>query len=118
MTKEFIIKTLLPYKNDNSLCAYEFGDCEYLTKEGKKCAIGKHMKKGMWQSFHGTVIDLFLNHKENTIMTKKWLKQNIPLNVAHSMQRYHDRTATRSNINEIVLDLEIKTGFDLNELKV
>lgn len=51
-------------------------------------------------------------------MTKKWLKQNIPLNVAHSMQKYHDRTATRFNINQVVLDLETKTGFDLNELKV
>lgn len=39
MTKEFILNTLLPYKEDPTTCATnEKGGYEYLTKDGKKCA--------------------------------------------------------------------------------
>ena len=48
--KAFILKTLLPYKEDNKKCATDGTFCVYLSKKnGNKCAVGLWMKKGEWQ---------------------------------------------------------------------
>ena len=53
--KKFILDTLLPYKKDPSKCAILNDKCVYIMRDGKttkKCALGKWMKKGPWQSEH------------------------------------------------------------------
>lgn len=121
MTKEFLIKSLLPYKNDPSLCGYNYGNCVYLTEDNKKCAIGQYMKKGYWQSSIERVNTLLsTDNKIKKYMKAEWCKQNIPHDVATYMQYYHDHIANNNSkisINNIVDKLENITGFDLNELK-
>lgn len=125
MTKEFLLKSLLPYKNDPSLCGYNDGDCVYLTKDNKTCAIGQHMKPGPWQHKIASASTLFKSYGEKKIMTKEWLNQSIPHEVADKMQQYHDVIAYSSRfhddrkniINQHVDSLEKMTGFDLKELK-
>lgn len=122
MTKEFIIESLLPYKENPSLCGYENGWCMYLTSDGRKCAIGQYMKKGKWQSFNDVRVDKLLttDNKVKRYMNALWCKQNIPNVVALYMQQYHDQIAgnfSKYEINTIVGCLENNTGFNLNELK-
>lgn len=57
MTRDFIINSLLPYKDDPSKCGLDgtrmLYPCMYLTHEGKKCAVGQYLKPGEWQQFAG-----------------------------------------------------------------
>ena len=48
MTKEFILKSLLPYKQNPELCGHNGSVCVYLTEDNKKCVIGQYMKEGEW----------------------------------------------------------------------
>jgi hypothetical protein len=121
MTKEFIIKSLLPYKENPHLCGYENGWCMYLTSDGKKCSIGQYMKKGKWQSLYNVRVDkLLTGNKVKKYMKAIWCKQNVPNVVALYMQKYHDCIANdnKYNINVIVGCLENNTGYNLNELKI
>lgn len=125
MTKEFIIKSLLPYKENPSLCGYNDGDCVYLTEDKKTCAIGQYMKTGHWQHKIASASTLFKSYGEKKIMKKEWLNQSIPHEVADKMQQYHDQIAYSSKynedrkniINQHVDSLEKMTGFILDELK-
>lgn len=123
MTKEFIIKSLLPYKENPSLCGYENGWCMYLTSDRRKCAIGQYMKKGKWQSLNNVRVDKLLSTDEivKKYMKAEWCKQNVPNIVAFYMQQYHDQIAVNyinHNINITVDCMENNTGFDLNELRI
>ena len=136
MTKEFILKTLLPYKENPELCGFEDDNCKYLTNDNKTCAIGQYMLTGPWQHEVSTASTLFDKYKiQNiTIMTEEWLEQNIPYDVANEMQQYHDSIAYIKRDNEnynipninrinntnnvIISNLEKLTGFELNELKL
>jgi len=74
--KEFILNTLLPYKEDLSLRGVKEGkegtnNCCYLTDDGKKCAVGKHMKKGPWQYSSLSVKTLLESYDGSKILTKK-----------------------------------------------
>ena len=117
MTKEFIIKSLLPYKENPDLCGYNGKNCVYLTEDNKKCAIGQYMKPGPWQNIQGSVTTLFHEHEEIDIMTDEWLKQNVTEAAANAMQEYHDSIAKGYEIHFAVGKLEQYTGFNLNELK-
>lgn len=134
MTKEFILKSLLPYKNNPETCGYDGTNCVYITNDGtsfyerlllflrinkiKKCAIGQYMKPGPWQYFKGSASSLFDYYEENEIMTDEWLSQNISHDVANSMQNYHDTLARNNGIDNYHLQkLERYTGFKLDELR-
>lgn len=125
MTKEFLIKSLLPYKENNELCALNGSKCVYLTNDNKKCAIGQYMIPGEWQKYPNGVELLFDKFPEKDIMTDEWIEQNVAPNCAAQMQIYHDNISfyechpvTYSVIiNGAVSQLESMTGFNLNELK-
>jgi len=117
MTKEFLLKTLLPYKNNRELCGYNGLNCLYLTDDKKKCAIGQYMKEGHWQHTQVGVSALFEKYTEKEIMSDEWVNQNIPLEVAVAMQGYHDSIAQNNIISKFYIDkLVYHTGFDLKEL--
>lgn len=124
--QQFILDTLLPYKVDPSTCAVSpQGGCEYLTKEGKKCAVGKHMKKGKWQQYSGYFANIKSNFNVEEVLTKNALKQNLSDSVWITMQEYHDTIARNTlavlnnseNINAIVDELEKITELKFSELR-
>lgn len=117
MTREFILNTLLPYKEDVSKCAYENSFCKYLTNDGRKCAVGKHLIDGDHQRLEGSVGQL-VNKYGWYPFTKEAQDQKINLTVWSIMQRYHDSLSqTHRGSNTIVDDLEKSTGFEFPELR-
>jgi hypothetical protein len=123
--KEFILDTLLPYKKDKSNCGYDNFNkaCEYLTHDGKKCAIGKHMKKGPWQNFNGDASELFEKYDKNNIIKKYSLNQNIDTEGWVLIQSYHDYlpslecSSSIPYINDIVTNLEKHFKLNLDKLR-
>jgi hypothetical protein len=118
MTREFILNTLLPYKENPSICAIDNG-CVYLAPNGKKCAVGKHLIEGEHQKFVGDIYDLDAEYNLNNILTEEAQKQNIPFKVWKLMQDFHDCIATKvseTRLNYIIKKLEEETNFYFNEL--
>ena len=120
MEKKFILDTLLPYKQDPTTCAKNGkGGCEYLTKDGRKCAVGKHLIDGEHQMSSLYVSSLFSRYNPDDILTEEAKQQQIPRNVWAKMQSYHDGIAknnSKTNMNGIVRQLEELTGFEFPEL--
>lgn len=121
MRKEFILNTLIKYKEDRSKCA-SLGkvSCVYLhLKTGNKCAVGEHLIDGEHQHFNGSVDRLFDKYGFG-ILTQEAQEQQIPVNVWMEMQRYHDSIAyygsKSKELPHIVETLEFKTGFKFPEL--
>ena len=120
MEKKFILDTLLPYKQDPTTCAKnEKGGCSYLTTDGRKCAVGKHLVDGEYQNSGLYAERLFTFYNPDDILTEEAKQQQIPINVWAKMQEYHDyiaRGETFLVINDKVKELEQLTGFEFPEL--
>lgn len=119
MTKEFILETLLPYKQDPSNCAYANNNCLYLTKDGRKCAVGKHMKNGPWQKKESNIIFLVTTFSLEEMLTEEAFKQDISVKIWQKIQNYHDAIASelsKESINDCVKSLEELTNFKFPEL--
>lgn len=118
--KEFVLKTLLPYKEDPSTCGYsEEGGCKYLTKEGKKCAVGKWMKKGPWQDYSFGACDILTEYTQEEVLLKPALEMNFSERVWANIQGYHDGIAFNCEYNTKKC-LEVIEGLleiDLPELR-
>ena len=117
--KQFILETLLPYKQDPTTCAID-GACKYLTEDGRKCAVGKHMKKGKWQTKVMGVVDMDREFGLDKVLKKSALKQGFTVEQWELIQRYHDKCASYSHIevmNYRVEKLEESLNIDLTELK-
>ena len=118
--KQFILDTLLPYKEDPTTCAIDGVKCLYLTKDGRKCAVGKHMKKGKWQTEFMDVRDVDREFSLDKVLKKSALKQGFTVEQWHLIQRYHDKCANYSHIDVMnfrVEKLEESFNIDLTELK-
>lgn len=132
--KQFILDTLLPYKEDPNLCALEFDsdgnpNCLYKTSDGRKCAVGKHMKEGPWQEFRGDIGHLINSGGE--IVVGEWPLERILTEEAYTMisdvkiwravQNYHDNciddNVNSISRNESIIFLETELGIELSELK-
>ncbi len=120
MTREFILNTLLPYKEDPSTCGYdkETEKCYYLTKDGRKCAVGKHMIEGEHQSSPDSIVYLTEQKSLDKYLTQEAIEQNLSLNVWAIMQEYHDKIAISADktINNKAAKLERVTGLKFPEL--
>ena len=118
--KQFILETLLPYKEDPKTCAMGFRKCKYLTEDGRKCAVGKHMKKGKWQTQIVDVIGIDRIYGLDKVLKKSALKQGFTIEQWHLIQRYHDKCACYSDkvvMNFMVERLEESLNIDLTELR-
>lgn len=113
MTKqEFIVKTLKPcFIRPSIRGVSENGQCMYLTKDDKKCAVGSWMKKGEWQYHQGTVYDLFEKYGEEEFLRKEACGILSPCEW-QAIQVIHDEM----DIDDIEA-VEYSVGVDLTELK-
>ncbi len=125
MTKEFILNTLVPYKQDKTLCANVDNACYYLTDDNRKCAVGKHLIDGEHQTLMGDVYALNDKYGLNNILTIEAKEQEIPIDVWKQIQLYHDSIfndmSKYYNLNKIegvITSLEELTGFRFDELRV
>jgi hypothetical protein len=119
--KNFVLKTLLPYKEDPSTCGYDKGKnvCKYLTKEGKKCALGKWMKKGPWQDSGKDAYGVLDEYTQEEILLKPALEMNFSQDVWENIQDYHDKIAQglkRGALNALG-GIEYILEIDLPELR-
>lgn len=120
--KNFVLKTLLPYKKDKSLCALNENKigCFYLTKDGKKCAVGRWLKKGKWQESTQFAEGLFIENFGKEILLKEARDMNFTVKQWRLLQKYHDMVALGSDdnsINGIVRQIEKEFDIELSELK-
>jgi hypothetical protein len=124
--KQFILDTLLPYKENPKSCAIGDDGCMYLMEDGRKCAVGKHMLKGEWQSSMGNVECVFRNFGEKKVLKKYAIMQKLTNKQWCSMQAYHDMLARHIDLNYqqvIVINshvriLERSLGIELDELYI
>lgn len=119
--KQFILDTLLPYKQDVNLCAYYHGDCMYLLNDGRKCAVGKHMREGEWQHYGEGFLGLIKLYKEEDFFTEEAFKMALNTEAWDAMQEYHDTLLVKKDrnlrINLTVDRLERATNLKFNELR-
>lgn len=113
-TRQFILDTLLPYKQNPKLCAAEGGQCLYLTKDGRKCAVGKHMKEGEWQEYLQGFNTLVLRYDKESILTEEALSHNLTDDIWLAMQEYHDSLLMNDKVYS--RRLEELTGLKFPEL--
>ena len=127
--KEFILGTLLPYKNDPTLCAIDekIGSCKYLTKDGKMCAVGKHLnndsihyKEIIVQFLTAGVTTLNNHFNLSNILKKEVLKYNLKTYQWELIQIIHDNYAVNgvSTHNSTVTELEVALEINLEELRL
>ena len=120
--KQFVLDTLLPYKKDRSLIALNSkGNCCYLTTDGRKCAVGKHLKENKEvQFFRGGAHSLFSKFGSG-ILTDEARAFDFTFKTWRTIQMYHDRLAYGgygSLCNKAVRNLEERLDIDLTELKL
>ena len=119
--REFILQTLLPYKEDPTKCGYDrYNDiCKYITKEGNKCAVGKHMKAGEWQNNNKAIDILLKDFTLKEILTNEAFEQKFCIATWVNIQSYHDAVAReeidKANLN--IDSLEKLLNINLNELR-
>ena len=100
--REFILNTLLPYReNPNLRASDKYGVCSYLTKDGKKCAIGKHMLNGEWQHFEGSPDSLLRTYDPRQIFTKEFLEQDFSIIEMEAVQIVHDSNFSKDSIDRL-----------------
>lgn len=121
--RNFILKTLLVYIQDPKLIAFDGTYCKYLTKDGRKCAVGQHLKKGEWQKCSGTAGDIDDAWGLENVLKAKAKSMNIPTYVWEHIQDYHDNLSEanfkgKQSVNEIVPKIEEDLGIKLPELYV
>jgi hypothetical protein len=114
--RQFILDTLLPYKQDRNLCGYEGEDCMYLTLDGRMCAVGKHMREGEWQYSSDTIKHLVNTYTMSTILTENAVQVGLTLDEWELLQNYHDNLARGHGVHWAVSNLEKVTNLKFPEL--
>ena len=118
--KQFILDTLLEYRQDPSKKALEKGSCKYLTEDGRKCAVGKWMKEGIWQTFKGDFGFLISSHNPEDFFKKEALDMDFGIGGWTLIQKYHDNynPCNKYDVNNTVLRIEQYFNIELPELKL
>jgi len=115
--RQFILDTLLPYKEDKLKCAFEDGDCKYITLKNKMCAVGKHMNKGVWQQSRQNIESLSEKYELESMLNKEAIDMNFSIYLWRNIQKYHDAIAV-GNATGVALDyIETGTGVQFPELR-
>lgn len=123
--REFIISTLKPYLLNKNLCGYnvEYKTCQYLTDDGKMCAVGKWLDKS-----HPNYISVSQSNRSVTGLDSEYILNNLLkkeakdiLNIEewYNIQCVHDSISTGgyNMIEKNLQKLEYISGTDLSELK-
>ena len=121
LKKQFILNTLMPYLLDPEIMGYnkEQKSCLYLTKDGKKCAVGKHMRPGPWQHHPGSFAAMISGGPctMEAILTEEAFNANLSVREWTCIQRVHDDIREpRELLIQKVEDLEEVSGEDFGEM--
>jgi len=126
--REFVLNTLLPYKEDPETCStgtkmidgLEVDICLYLAKNGNKCAVGKHMVEGPWQSNGGGIRALIEDYTFEQMLTPEAFAMGFNTKTWAAIQTYHDKLSIHSKkpqcMNLHVRRLEKELDVQLPEL--
>tara|TARA_R110000796_G_scaffold207342_1_gene323647 strand:+ start:457 stop:822 length:366 start_codon:yes stop_codon:yes gene_type:complete len=115
--EQFIIDTLLPYKEDPETRAVNENEyCMYLTDDNRKCAVGQHLKKGEWQRFIGDVSMVDEEYDIFEILTDEAKEQNLSVEDWGNIQNYHDNFNVKVAANKSLKILEKKLNINLGVL--
>jgi len=117
--RQFILDTLLPYKQNPETCGYSVGECVYLADNGNMCAVGKHMKEGEWQYSVDSADNLFMEYEKKEVLTKEAYEQNLSDLEWNKIQNVHDYIANEDDfslINRRIEQLENETNLKFPEL--
>lgn len=122
--QKFVLDTLLPYFKDPSTCATtEDGQCAYLTKDGRKCAVGKHMNPGPWQHKIEAAHSLIGNFRPEDVLTEEAYKQFLSPSSWEKIQNVHDTLAYAKDkssddvLKVAIARLEDNLKLNFNELR-
>ena len=130
LKKQFILDTLVPYFEDPQTRGYNKDTklCSYLTKDGKKCAVGKHMKEGPWQKYNWGLVSLLNTKTLEEILTDEAFAIGLTVGEWASVQNVHDNIKTNSSIFSkkdyrdrllsFITGLERATGENFEELRL
>lgn len=118
--KNFALKQLAPYLNDNSLCGFDEkrGQCRYLTDTGKMCIAGKNFRKSFikngTEAIEGQEIsNLIKKFGKKEIFTKKAAGILTPVQWK-ALQGLHDSLAQGTGISDSNLEeLDLFTKEEL-----
>jgi hypothetical protein len=118
--KEFALSQLAPYLADPKTCGYEkeYGNCEYLTPDGRMCVAGKNMINPEY-NVHKDIKDLLSYNDDNQEGLFKPEVVGILTNQEWKfMQMIHDSIAKQPKIR---YELESKVNklnlFSIDELE-
>lgn len=84
---EFIIKVFNRYRNPNNRAATPAG-CQYLTNDGRKCAVGIAMRDGDWQEFGGSYTSILNMYDKKQVLKEEYME--IDEELFNELQRWHD----------------------------
>lgn len=117
--KEFILETLLPYKENPELISVDVvGDCVYQAPNGNKCALGKWIKNKYLKKIKAEYLNsseafsIFERFRGEKFLKKKARKMNFTIEDWIKIQDVHD---TKLNLGDIKL-LEDHFKIKLPEL--
>jgi hypothetical protein len=123
LKKQFILDTLVPYFEDRQTRGYNEDSnlCQYLTKEGKKCAVGKHMREGSWQKFGGNFKHLIESegHSMEEVLTEEAYAIGLSPDEWTAIQEVHDNIKVSSCLLlSYITILEEETNENFEELRL
>lgn len=117
-TRQFIVDTLLPYKENKDNCAVLNNNCYYLDEKGRRCALGKHLKEGEWLSYGLPARNLFKKYTKK-ILTDEAKSHKISIKIWGIIQEYHDALGLELKpeyLTSALERLEAQTGLKFPEL--
>ncbi len=118
--RQFILDTLLPFLQDPSTCAMDSnGNCRYLTEDGRKCALGKHIRPEAYLPEMEGYGALMLDRHGMDILTDEAKQYNFTIDDWYAIQNIHDGLANRRGTLQMtrrIKELEEKMECEFPEL--
>jgi hypothetical protein len=118
---QFITKTLEPYFQDPDNCGHDGKRCQYRTKDGKKCAVGQHIRDEAYSdTLEDNTASYILHPDRMDILTDEAIAQNLSISTWQCMQQIHDSIAqgwSRYTVLRNINRLSRLSGLDFQNLK-
>jgi len=90
-SKEWVLQDTINFYTLENRALNALGSCKYLTEDGKKCAVGRYLKKGMEEDLLvcGKSATCLMRDEEFKKVIPSWMKL-LPVSFLQSIQILHD----------------------------